>query len=221
MRGLGRSPMIASMTDTTKDLIAIGRDREAVKSALGGTVDGVEQLDQIAPTLGAIVANITDADLGRPTPCANFDVAGILEHMIAGASAFAPGFRGDDSQPVPPTEGSVFDRWHAAIGSLVDAMHSEGAQQTTIASPFGAVTGAYFARYVALDGITHAWDLATATGQSVDVADALVAEIDAFARELLQPAMRDGDTFADATTAPADATPLEQLVAFTGRTVPR
>ena len=184
-------------------------------------MDGVQQLEQVAPMLGAIVGNISDDDLGRPTPCANFDVAGILEHMIGGASAFAPGFRGDGAPARPPTEGSVFDRWNAAMGTLMEAVHTPGGQDNTIASPFGDVTGAYFARYVALDGITHAWDLATATGQSLNPPDALVAEIDAFARELLQPAMRDGDTFAAAAEPPADATPLERLVAFTGRTVPR
>jgi uncharacterized protein (TIGR03086 family) len=210
------------MTDLhTNDLIAHGRDREAVASALGGTVDGVQQLEQIAPMLGALVGGITDADLGRPTPCANFDVEAILEHMIAGASAFAPGFRGDGSAPNPPTEGSVFDRWSSAMGALMEAVHTDGAQDNTIPSPFGEVPGAYFARYVALDGITHAWDLATATGQTVDPPDALVAEVDAFARELIKPEMRDGDTFADATEPPADATALERLVAFTGRTVSR
>ncbi|HUR78716.1 MAG TPA: TIGR03086 family metal-binding protein [Acidimicrobiales bacterium] len=208
------------MTETN-ELITIGRDREAAQSALGATVDGVQQLEQIAPMLGAIVGNVTDADLERPTPCANFDVAGILEHMIGGASAFAPGFRGDGSAANPPTDGSVFERWNAAMGALMDSVHTPGAQDNTIASPFGEVSGAYFARYVALDGLTHAWDLATATGQSLTPPDALVADIDAFAHELLQPAMRDGDTFADATDPPADATPLERLVAFTGRTVTR
>jgi hypothetical protein len=32
--------------------------------------------------------------------------------------------------------------------------------------------------------------------------------------------MRDGDTFAAATGAPAGSTALEHLVAFTGRTIP-
>jgi uncharacterized protein (TIGR03086 family) len=204
----------------TNDLIAIGRDREAAAAALGAA-EGVKQLEQVAPLLGAIVGNISDADLGRPTPCAQFDVAGVLEHMIGGASAFAPSFRGDGSSPQPPSEGSVFDRFGMAMTNLMDAVHSPGAPQRTIASPFGDVTGAYFARYLALDGITHAWDLATATSQALTPPDALVAEIDAFARELLQPEMRDGDTFAAATEPPTNATPLERLVAFTGRTVTR
>jgi uncharacterized protein (TIGR03086 family) len=209
------------MTDLTNDLITLGRDREAVAAALGGAMDGVQQLEQIAPMLGAIVSNITEADLARPTPCAKFAVADVLEHMIGGASAFAPGFRGDGSAPNPPTDGSVIERWNAAMGTLMDAVHTDGAQDNKITSPFGEVTGAYFARYVALDGITHAWDLATATGERFDPPAALVAEVDAFARELLGPDVRDGDTFAAATEPPSDATPIERLVAFTGRTVRR
>jgi uncharacterized protein (TIGR03086 family) len=205
----------------TDDLVALGRDRDAVASALGDSVDGVRQLEQIAPLLGEIVSHLSDADLDRPTPCANFDVAGVLEHMIAGASAFAPGFRGDGSSANPPAEGTLFERWNAAMTVLMEAVHTDGAQANTIPSPLGEVTGAYFARYVALDGITHAWDLATATDQSLTPPDALVAEVDAFARELLGPDMRDGDTFANETEPPADATPLERLVAFTGRTVTR
>jgi uncharacterized protein (TIGR03086 family) len=205
----------------TRDLINIGRDREAAASALGGTMDGVQQLDQIAPMLGTLVSNISDDDLARPTPCAKFAVTDVLEHMIGGASAFAPGFRGDGAPPTPPTDGDVFARWNAAMGTLMEAVHTDGAQDNKISSPFGEVTGAYFARYVALDGITHAWDLAVATGQPFDPTAELVDEVDAFARELLGPDMRDGDTFAVATEPPADATPIERLVAFTGRTVTR
>ena len=221
MRTRGAASTLRPMTAELRDLITIGRDREAAAAAVGGNMDGVQQLEQVAPMLGAIVGNISDADLGRPTPCAEFAVADVLEHMIGGASAFAPGFRGDGSAPNPPTDGTVFDRWHAAMSSLMESVHVDGAQDNKIASPFGEVTGAYFARYVALDGITHAWDLAVATGQPFDPPADLVGEIDAFARELIGDDLRDGDTFAAATEPPPDATAVERLVAFTGRTVPR
>jgi hypothetical protein len=47
-----------------------------------------------------------------------------------------------------------------------------------------------------------------------------VREIDGFARQALTDGMRDGDTFAAAVTAPADANSLERVVAFSGRTIP-
>ena len=76
--------------------------------------------------------------------------------------------------------------------------------------------GDAFARFVVLDGLVHGWDLAGATGQSYDPpADARRAA-DAFARGQLDP-LRDGQTFAAAVDPPAGATPIERLVAYTGR----
>ena len=210
----------ATMTDVAKDLIAHGRDREAVAFALGGTMNGLQLLDEVGPTLMAVVGNISEADLGRPTPCAKFDVAGVLEHMVGGASAFAPLIRGEAEPGVPPTEGSVIERWNTAMENLIGAVHSAGSQERTIASPFGDVTGATFTTYLAFDGITHAWDIAVATGQTISPSDEVVAGIEAFVRDFLKPEMRDGDTFAEATEPPASATPLERLVAFSGRSVP-
>ena len=208
------------MTDhTTQELIELGRDREAVAAATRGRPrDGAEQLDEIIPMLEAIVARITDDQLDLPTPCASFTVAGVLEHMIGGATAFAPAFRGDSEPAAPPT-GSPQERFRLAMAELAGAVHAPGAQDRTISAPFGEVPGAVFARYVAFDGLVHGWDLATATGQTYAPADALVVEVDGFARSLLAPEMRDGDTFAAATDVPADAAPLQRLVAFSGRNI--
>ena len=98
-------------------------------------------------------------------------------------------------------------------------MHSPGAQDRTLHAPFGDVPGSMFARYTAFDGLVHGWDLSRATGLPYDPPDSLVAEVEAFAREIVQPAMRDGDTFAAETEAPPDASHLDRLVAFSGRQI--
>jgi uncharacterized protein (TIGR03086 family) len=102
---------------------------------------------------------------------------------------------------------------------LLDAVHSAGAAERVIAAPFGQVPGDAFARFVAFDGLVHGWDIATATGQSYAPSEAVVAEIEGFARQALTEGMRDGDTFAAAVTPPADASALERVVAFSGRPV--
>jgi len=129
----------------------------------------------------------------------------LIEHMIGGATAFAPAFRGDSS-PAASLAGSPQERFHVAMAELGGAVHAPGAQDRTISAPFGDVPGAMFARYVAFDGLVHGWDLATTTGQSYTPSDALIVEVDTFARSLIGPEMRDGDTFADAplpTTYPS------------------
>jgi uncharacterized protein (TIGR03086 family) len=214
------------MTDAN-ELLELGRDREAVAAAAhelrligGGPMDGVDQLDQIVPTLKALVERIPADQLDRPTPCAAFTVTGVLQHMIGGAQAFAPAFRGAPAAvPGSGDDGSVQEQFQRAMDDLLDAVHTPGAQDRTIASPFGEVPGSLFARYVAFDGLVHGWDLATATGQSYAPDDTVVGEVDGFIRGLLQPEMRDGDTFAAETDIPADATPLERVVAFSGRSL--
>lgn len=184
-------------------------------------MDGVAQLDAIIPALRRLVDGIRPDQFDAPTPCATFTVTGVLEHMIGGATMFAPAFRGTPPPPPVSDGASVPERFHRAMSDLLDAVHAPGAQARTIASPFGDVPGSYFARYVAFDGLVHGWDLAAATGQSYAPDDAVAGEVLSFAHELLQPAMRDGDTFAAETAAPADATLLEQVVAFSGREVAR
>ena len=76
--------------------------------------------------------------------------------------------------------------------------------------------GETFARFVVLDGLVHGWDLATATGQPYEPPDALVAEVDAFAREAIAPHARRRHV-RRAVEPPAGATPIERLAAFTGR----
>jgi uncharacterized protein (TIGR03086 family) len=94
-----------------------------------------------------------------------------------------------------------------------------GALDVTVEAPFGSVPGETFARFIVLDGLVHGWDMATATGQAYEPPAELVAAADEFAHQALDP-LRDGDTFAAAVTPPADASPIERLVAYTGRQVP-
>ncbi len=174
----------------------------------------LDQLDQLGPLLVAVVGGIRPRQLDSPTPCANFTVRGVLEHMIGGATVFAAAFRG--AEPGQPDMTDVLVTFRPTLTCLAEAMHSPGALDRTIQAPFGEVPGATFARFVVLDGVVHGWDLAVATGQAYEPPDALVGESDAFARQVVEP-LRDGDTFAQAVEPLPTATPIERLVAFTGR----
>jgi uncharacterized protein (TIGR03086 family) len=212
--------------DELARLIHHGRDREAAELASrrlarmtqGAFVDPRNQLDEILPLLNELVAPLDATQLDAPTSCANFAVRNILEHMIGGATMFAAAFRGE--APTAPAETTdVVAAFPEALANLQDAVGSPGALDRTIAAPFGDVPGETFARFVAMDGLVHGWDIATATGRPYDPPAAVVAEVDAFARQAISEGMRDGDTFAAAVEPPAGASPLVRLVAFTGRRV--
>jgi uncharacterized protein (TIGR03086 family) len=208
-------------------LLSYGRDREAAELAArhlgtppttqGATMGPLEQLDLLAPRLGAVIAGIGDDQLDAPTPCTEFTVTGVLDHMIGGATAFAAAFRGE-SAPAAPEGGDRRQVVADALGELVAAMQSPGALDRTIDAPFGATPGETFARFVVLDGLVHGWDLATATGQEYEPPAELVAAVEAFARDAVPP-LRNGAVFRDEAAPPPDATPIERLAAFTGRKV--
>jgi uncharacterized protein (TIGR03086 family) len=206
-------------------LIAAGRDREAAERGAGrpiarspkphgGTMDPLAQLDQLGPVLGGVVAGIRPDQLDAPTPCADFDVRGVLEHMIGGATSFAAAYRGEE--PAAPDLSDPLTGFPAALGDLAAAVSAPGALDTTVAAPFGEVDGASFARFIVLDGLVHGWDMAVATGQAYEPPAELVASADAFAHGALDD-LRDGETFGAAVEPAPDATPMERLAAYTGR----
>jgi uncharacterized protein (TIGR03086 family) len=203
------------------DLIEAGLDREAAEQGAaqtdrrhGGPMDALTQLEQLGPHLGMVVAGITPAQLGNPTPCAGFTVRGVLEHMIGGATVFAAAYRGE--QPAEPDMSEPLAGFGAALGDLVAAITAPGALERTIRAPFGDMSGEAFAQYIAFDGLVHGWDLATATGQSYEPPPALVAAADAYAHRTID-AMRDGNTFATPVEPAAGASPIERLANYTGR----
>jgi uncharacterized protein (TIGR03086 family) len=149
-----------------------------------------------------------------PTPCTQVTVQGVLEHMIAGATMFTAAYRGH-AAPEPDLR-DVLAGIGPSLQALGDAINAPGALDRTIASTFGPMSGEAFARYIVLDGLVHGWDLATATDQPYDPRDQLVDAADAYARQTLDP-LRVGETFADGIDAPADASPIERLAAYTGR----
>jgi uncharacterized protein (TIGR03086 family) len=193
-------------------LIEAGLDRDAAR--MGGTMDALQQLGQVGPLLGEVVANLTPGDLDRPTPCSEFTVRGVLGHMIGGATLFAAAYRGET--PSEPDLSDVLASFGPAMENLFGALTSPGALDQKIAAPFGEVDGEAFARYIALDGLIHGWDLATATGQPYDPPAGLVAEIEAYAHQAVDP-LRNGDAFSEAVEPAPDATPIERLAAYTGR----
>ncbi len=182
-----------------------------------------DQLAVIIPMVIEIVDQLDAEQLDNPTPCADFTVQGVLDHMMGGASAFVPAFLGEESVEEPhqstPLGQVPAAEFRTKMTQLLDSVSAPGAMERMIDAPFGRVPGSVFARFVAFDGLIHGWDLSTAVGRPYDPSAEVVANVAGFAHEALSDDMRDGDTFAVATAAPAGAGPLEQLVAFSGRSV--
>lgn len=165
-----------------------------------------------------MLANIRQDQLGDPTPCTDWTVHQLVDHVVAGNTRMAggatPAEHGDDE-----------------VGDLV-AAHAESARaaQARFAAPdgltrmmdmpFGSVPGAVVIGLRTTDAIVHAWDLARATDQPTDV-DADVAEaMLAVSRERIQPGFRgEGRPFAAEQACDSGRPAADRLAAFLGREV--
>lgn len=182
----------------------------------------IDQLDRILGAVSDLVDGIDAEQLTAPTPCDEFTVHDVLDHMMVLGGGFAHLFRGGEptGDPAPAAYGRVpAAEFRRAMDDLLDGVRSDGAMERTLDTPIGSMPGETFACVVAFDGLVHGWDLAVATGQRYRIDDELVREVDTFARAALSDELRTNGMFADATVAPPDASAIEALAAFSGRVV--
>lgn len=173
-----------------------------------------EQLARIVPALDRLVDGIAVDQLYDATPCERFTVHDVIDHMIVGGGRSAARLRRQRAGDLnaPPVYGRVpAPEFRAAMEQLAEAV---GSAETTLDDDLSTDT---VARFAVFEALVHGWDIAAATGQSYEVDAEAVDAISAFVHHVLTDDLRDGDTFKARVPAPADARPLEQLVAFSGR----
>ncbi|MFF1512035.1 TIGR03086 family metal-binding protein [Streptomyces sp. NPDC058326] len=165
-----------------------------------------------------LVRATADASLGAPTPCAEYDVRALLNHLfdvVVNFRALAAKQPADFSRtPDRLADADWRDHFEAETGKLVEAWSAPGAEEGT--SGAMRLPARTVGCMVLLDLTVHAWDLARATGRSFApdpaVVAGLVAEVEGMA-----PMARRMKVFGEAVDVPADATAFERLLATTGR----
>jgi uncharacterized protein (TIGR03086 family) len=178
-------------------------------------------LDTVIDNLRGLAANTRADQLTEPTPCAKWTVRDLFNHIIGGGHLFAAAIRGDQIDVEGPVPDMVGDDHLAAFDSAIadfrSAISQPGAMERTAHLPFADLPGAAIVQLATYDLTVHSWDLATATGQRFEPPTDLAAHCEQTARMFIQPEYRDGDMFAQEVEVGPDATPLERLLAFTGR----
>ncbi|WP_074711565.1 TIGR03086 family metal-binding protein [Arthrobacter alpinus] len=158
------------------------------------------------------LASLTTADMGRQTPCEDFTVSGLLEHLIGSISSIGKALGvaiGDDPAAAPEK------RLADVAQPTLEAFQARGLEGT-IDMGFAELPATTVANILNLEFLVHAWDFATATSRTLEVAPVLSEYVLALARNTIAPSMR-GASFAEETLVEESAASLDRLVAFTGR----
>lgn len=164
--------------------------------------------------LEQVCSGITSDDWSNPTPCSEFDVAQLTEHLLHSITLLG-GAAGAEFPPRDPDDSLVRQVGSAARPAL-DAWHGRGLDGTVTIGP-NELPARVAAGILSLEFLVHAWDYATATGRTVNAAEPLAQYVLGLAQTIITPAGRVQAGF-DQPVQVADTAPaLQRLIAFTGR----
>ncbi|WP_328731119.1 TIGR03086 family metal-binding protein [Streptomyces caniferus] len=172
---------------------------------------------------GARVHAVRDDQWDTPTPCAQWSVRDLVNHLTA-EQLWVPRLVRDGATIADV--GSEYDGdllggdpagvWDRAAVAAVAAFAERGALDRTVELSYGpGPADAYCAQMMA-DAVVHAWDLSRAIGADErlpgPLAQAALREVEPYASGLA-----DSGLFAPAVEPPADADDLTRLLCLLGR----
>jgi uncharacterized protein (TIGR03086 family) len=125
----------------------------------------------------------------------------------AGGASYADGV----PDPSEPVETQIADLAQPALEAWA-RRGTEGVVNVGVELPAGHVLG-----ILAVEFLVHAWDVATATGQKLEVHDGLASYVLSLSERVVTDEFRRPSMFGPKRDAGPDASALERLIAFTGR----
>jgi uncharacterized protein (TIGR03086 family) len=171
--------------------------------------------------MGALIDRIAADQWTAPTPCTEWSVRDLVNHLVGINLVFVAMFeespmpeRGADRLGADPA-----GTYRRSAAALQTAAARPGVLERTQATPVGTATGAERLQWRIADLLVHGWDLVQATGVVAELPDDLVEQALTFAGAQLPGQPRAG-RFADPQPIRDDAPAIDRLAALTGRPVP-
>jgi len=173
-----------------------------------------------------IVSGITLGQVTLRTPCPDYDVAGLIDHLVEAAFRAAALGRGqtppsgDDSPHVELVDAPA--QLRRAAEQAAQAWEDDSRLSSSFTMPWGEeYSGATLVNMYVAELAAHAWDLAMATGQLDKLDQSLAVSALDGARAMIKPEYRDmvakGSPFGAEVPPPSDADDWERLAALMGR----
>jgi uncharacterized protein (TIGR03086 family) len=182
-------------------------------------MDATQALAETNGIVTTLVNGLTPDHREARTPCDQWNVHELIEHMCQGGHMIAGGLEGQappEEMPDYLAEGPA-NGWSAAHAALAAAATPDRLAANH-QMPFGEVPGEVALSVISADFLVHAWDLAQATEQPLQVSDELAGWALATWQAVVPAEGRpEGGGFAPVVATADDAPIVDQLVAYTGR----
>ena len=177
--------------------------------------DAVTLYRSAADRAMAVAEAVRPNQLEEPTPCSEWTVQDLLDHLVGGTEYLLAAV--DGREPRPPVGASAAD-FRGGVERVLAALATPGAMQRVCLSPLGfqwtvdqAVAGTF------MDVLIHTWDLARATGQDERLDPALVEACSAMFLPDMPIRGRNAGIVGPAVDVGEDASPQDRLLAAMGR----
>jgi uncharacterized protein (TIGR03086 family) len=168
--------------------------------------------------MDAVVRRVPDGGWDGESPCEGWTARQVVGHQVGvlnGVADFARG--GAVHLPETPEDlGDPAGLWGRCRDDVLEALDHEGALQRHDDYWFGPMTIDELLGVVQWDPLTHAWDLARATGQQ-HVPDHELAESSIATIQPMAATLRKWRLIGDPVDVPAGATPMDRFLGLVGR----
>jgi uncharacterized protein (TIGR03086 family) len=183
----------------------------------------VEMLEHACAATGGVLANVTDEQMTLRTPCTDWQVRDVINHIIGATRFFADlaewGSSPEEQEWPVYADGDFAASFAEQSRRVISGFSAPGAMDRMMALPTGPAPGSRCIEVASGEIIVHGWDLAKATGQATPadqgVAEALLSS--AYASLCVEVRSNDPPPFASEIGAAPGAAAIDRLAAFLGR----
>ncbi|MFS8104422.1 TIGR03086 family protein [Lentzea alba] len=171
--------------------------------------------------MAALVRNVSDGDLKAPTPCPEYTVGDLLDHINGLSVAFTmaalktplEGAGSGDASRLPL---DFRESMPARLFELAQVWRSPDAWEGMTAAGGVDLPGEVAAAVTLDEIVLHGWDLARATGQPFEVAPEHLEVVHGFVSSI-GPDDRDGSLFGAAVEVDSNAPLFDRVLGLSGR----
>jgi uncharacterized protein (TIGR03086 family) len=177
-------------------------------------------LGRATPVTRQLIESLADDDWSAPTPCTDWTVLDVVEHVVSGLAQFADvgagvGFDPSAQASLSPADALIaFDE---AAGRMLSTWSDPAVAGRMHSMPWGDTPGATLIGFMVMEQLAHGWDLARATGRVPVYDDDLAAEALALAEAYDDPSIRVPGMFGPIVPVAADAPTIDRVAGFLGR----
>lgn len=178
-------------------------------------MDPVTLFSKATARAGAVMAGVSPDQLRLPTPCTDWSVQDLIDHMVGSTGYLLAALESREPTPVTGTTATDYEAGRARV---LAGLAAPGALDRTCRSPLGfdwtieqATAGTF------MDNLVHTWDLAAATGQDGTLDADLVESCIAMFLPDMPERGRAAGLVGPAVPVDADAPAQDRLLAAMGR----